>query len=126
MARIAGVDVPNNKRVEVSLQYIFGIGPTISRRICLRTQVEPETMVRDLTEEEVARLRDVIDRDYLVEGDLRREVNDNIKRLTEINCYRGVRHRLRLPVHGQRTHTNARAKRGQRRSVAAAKRATKK
>lgn len=126
MARIAGVDVPNNKRVEVSLQYIFGIGPTISRRICLRTQVEPETKVRDLTEEEVTRLRDVIDRDYLVEGDLRREVNDNIKRLTEINCYRGVRHRLRLPVHGQRTHTNARSKRGQRRSVAAAKRATKK
>ncbi|HLC29885.1 MAG TPA: 30S ribosomal protein S13 [Dehalococcoidia bacterium] len=126
MARISAVDVPNNKRVDVSLRYIYGIGPSNARVICRKTNVPPETKVRDLTEEELGRIREVIDRDYIVEGDLRREVNTNIRRLVEIGCYRGVRHRRGLPVHGQRTRTNARTKRGARRTVAGRRRAVAK
>ena len=118
MARIAGVDVPGKKQVWVSLQYIYGIGPSLSRKILARTGVEPVTKVDNLTEEEVNRLRELIDREYRVEGDLRKEVNLNIKRLIEIGSYRGMRHRHSLPVRGQRTRTNARAKRGPRRTVA--------
>jgi small subunit ribosomal protein S13 len=118
MARIAGVDVPGKKQVWVSLQYIYGIGPSLSRKILARTGVEPATKVDNLTEEEVNRLRELIDREYRVEGDLRKEVNLNIKRLIEIGSYRGMRHRHSLPVRGQRTRTNARAKRGPRRTVA--------
>lgn len=117
MARIAGRDLPRDKRVEVALTYIYGIGPSLSREILARTQVNPDTRVRDLTEAEVSRLREVIDREYRVEGDLRREVAMNIKRLTEIGCYRGIRHRKNLPVRGQRTRTNARTKRGPRKTV---------
>jgi small subunit ribosomal protein S13 len=122
MARIAGVDLPRDKRVEVSLTYIFGIGQTTSREILDRAEVDPNTRVRDLAETEVARLREIIDRNYRVEGDLRREVAMNIKRLQEIGCYRGIRHRKNLPVHGQRTRTNARQKRGARRTVAGKRR----
>lgn len=126
MARIAGVDIPREKRVEISLQYIFGIGETTSKQILTATRVNPDTRVKDLTEEEVARLREFIDRNYKVEGDLRREVDMNIKRLIEIGCYRGIRHRRNLPVHGQRTRTNARTRRGPRKTVAGRKKATKK
>ena len=112
MARIAGVDIPRDKRVEVALTYIYGIGPTTSQKILARTGINPDTRVRMLTEEEVNRLREIIDREYRVEGDLRREVNLNIKRLIEIKCYRGIRHQRGLPVHGQRTRTNARTRRG--------------
>jgi len=126
MARIAGVDVPREKRVEVALTYIYGIGPTSSRQILSKTQINPDTRVRDLTEDEVHRLREIIDRDHKVEGDLRREVALNIKRLTEIGCYRGLRHRRNLPVHGQRTRTNARTKRGPRKTVAGRRKATAK
>jgi small subunit ribosomal protein S13 len=126
VARIAGVDIPRDKRVEISLRYIFGIGPTRARKIIERTQVNPDTRVRDLTEEEVARLREVIEREYRVEGDLRREVQLNIKRLIEIGCYRGIRHRRGLPVHGQRTRTNARTRKGPRRTVAGRKKAAAK
>ena len=126
MARIAGVDIPREKRVEVSLQYIFGIGATTSKQVLEATRVNPDTRVKDLTEDEVARLREFIDRNYKVEGDLRREVDMNIKRLMEINCYRGIRHRRNLPVHGQRTRTNARTRRGPRKTVAGRKKAAKK
>jgi small subunit ribosomal protein S13 len=126
MARIAGVDVPRDKRVEIGLTYIYGIGSTSSKEILQKTQVSADTRVRDLTEDELHRIREVIDRDYQVEGDLRREVALNIKRLTEIGCYRGLRHRRNLPVHGQRTRTNARTKRGPRKTVAGRKRATAK
>ena len=126
MARIAGIDIPRDKRVEVALTYIFGIGPSISKRILLQTRVNPDTRSKDLTEEEIARLREFIDRNYKVEGDLRREVDMNIKRLIEINCYRGLRHRSNLPVRGQRTRTNARTRRGVRKTVAGRKKATKK
>ena len=122
MARIAGVDLPRDKRVEISLTYIYGIGRTSSRQILSAADVDPNTRVRDLAESEVARLREVIDRNYRVEGDLRREVAMNIKRLQEIGCYRGIRHRKNLPVHGQRTRTNARQKRGARRTVAGKRR----
>ena len=118
MARIAGVDIPRDKRVEISLRYIYGIGPTMAQRIVAQAQVTPGTRVRDLTDEEVTRIREVIDRGITVEGDLRREVRQNIQRLIEINCYRGIRHRRGLPVRGQRTRTNARTKRGARRTVA--------
>jgi small subunit ribosomal protein S13 len=118
MARIAGVDIPREKRVDISLRYIFGIGPHVAGQICSKTSIEPSTKVRDLTDDEVTRIREVIDREYIVEGDLRREVRQNIQRLIEINCYRGVRHRRGLPVRGQRTKTNARTKRGARRTVA--------
>jgi small subunit ribosomal protein S13 len=117
MARIAGVDLPRDKRVEVALTYIYGIGRTASRDILSKTDVDPDTRVKDLAEAEVSRLREVIGRDYRVEGDLRREVTMNIKRLQEIGCYRGIRHRRNLPVHGQRTRTNARSKRGARKTV---------
>jgi small subunit ribosomal protein S13 len=122
MARIAGVDLPRDKRVEVSLTYIYGIGRTTSRQILEQAAVSPDTRVRDLAEAEVARLREVIDRNYHVEGDLRREVAMNIKRLQEIGCYRGIRHRKNLPVRGQRTRTNARQKRGSRKTVAGKRR----
>ncbi|HCF99860.1 MAG TPA: 30S ribosomal protein S13 [Chloroflexi bacterium] len=126
MARIAGVDVPRDKRVEIALTYIFGIGPSVAKQILAKTRVNPDTRVQQLTEDEVMRLREVIDRDYRVEGDLRRQVALNIKRLTEIGCYRGLRHRRNLPVHGQRTRTNARTKRGARKTVAGRRKAAAK
>lgn len=112
MARIAGVDLPREKRVEVGLTYIYGIGPTTSRNILKEANVDPNTRVKDLTEREITKLRDIIDKHHKVEGDLRREVALNIKRLTEIGSYRGVRHRKGLPVNGQRTRTNARTRKG--------------
>ena len=126
MARLSGVDIPNEKRVEIGLTYIYGIGLTRSREILSQTSVSPDTRCRDLTEAEVASLREVIDRGYLVEGDLRREVAMNIKRLIDIGSYRGLRHRRNLPVRGQRTKTNARTRRGRPRTVAGRKRAAKK
>ncbi|GHO53674.1 MULTISPECIES: 30S ribosomal protein S13 [Ktedonobacter] len=126
MARIAGVDIPREKRVEISLCYIYGIGLTTSQKILEKTRINPDTRVKDLTEEEVNRLREVIDREHKVEGDLRREVQTNIKRLIDIGCYRGLRHRRNLPVHGQRTRTNARTRRGPKRTVAGKKKAGKK
>lgn len=122
MARIAGVDLPKGKRIEIGLCYIYGIGPTVSTRILNQTGVDPDIKVKDLSEEEASRIREVIDREYRVEGELRREVNLNIKRLIEIGSYRGIRHRRGLPVHGQRTKTNARAKRGARKTVAGRRR----
>jgi len=118
MARIAGVDIPKGKRVSISLQYIYGVGPTLSRRVLSSSGVDPDVKVKDLSEQEVNRIREVIDKEYTVEGGLRREVNLNIKRLVEIGSYRGMRHRRGLPVHGQRTRTNARTKRGLRKTVA--------
>lgn len=126
MARIAGVDIPREKRVEISLRYIYGVGPTTARKICEQARVNPDTRVKNLTEDEVARLRELVDREHRVEGDLRREINLNIKRLIEIGCYRGLRHRRGLPVHGQRTRTNARTKRGPRRTVAGRRKASAK
>ena len=126
MARIAGVDIPRDKRVEISLRYIYGIGPTLATKVLSQTQIEPGTRVKDLTEEEVNRLREIIERDYRVEGDLRREVQMNIKRLIEIGCYRGLRHRRGLPVHGQRTRTNARTRKGPRKTVAGRRKAAAK
>ena len=122
MARIAGIDLPRDKRVEISLTYIYGIGRSTSRQILTTAQVDPNVRVRDLAEVEVARLREVIDRNYRVEGDLRREIAMNIKRLQEIGCYRGIRHRKNLPVRGQRTRTNARQNRGARKTVAGKRR----
>jgi len=118
MARIAGVDIPKNKQVWVSLQYIYGIGPTLSRKILAQAEVDPATKVSDLAEEEVNRLREIIDKGHNVEGELRKETDLNIKRLIEIGSYRGSRHRHGLPARGQRTRTNARAKRGTRKTVA--------
>lgn len=118
MARIAGVDLPRDKRVEIALTYIFGIGSTTSKKILSETGISPNTRVRDLTEDEVSKLRESIDKTVKVEGDLRREISLNIKRLTEIGCYRGIRHRRGLPVRGQRTKTNARTRKGPRRTVA--------
>ena len=126
MARIAGVDLPRDKRVDIGLRYIYGIGPTRAAQIVRQTQVNPETRVRDLSEEEVARMREFIDRTYKVEGDLRREVAQDIKRKIEIGSYQGIRHRRGLPVRGQRTHTNARTRKGPRKTVAGKKKATKK
>jgi small subunit ribosomal protein S13 len=125
MARISGVDLPREKRVEVGLTYIYGIGPTTARHLLARTGVNPDTRIRDLTDDEVARLRDIIDRELRVEGDLRREVSLNIKRLMDIGCYRGIRHRRNMPVRGQRTRTNARTRRGPRRAMNLNKRARK-
>jgi small subunit ribosomal protein S13 len=122
MARIAGVDLPRDKRVEISLTYIYGIGRSTSREILQQAEINPDTRVRDLAEVEVAKLREIIDRNMRVEGDLRREVAMNIKRLQEIGCYRGIRHRKNLPVRGQRTRTNARQKRGARKTVAGKRR----
>lgn len=121
MARIQGVDLPREKRVEIGLTYIYGIGLTTSQVILRETGIDPSTRVRDLTEEEIVSLRDYIDRNLKVEGDLRREVSQNIKRLMEIGCYRGLRHRKGLPVRGQRTHTNARTRKGPRRQIGAKK-----
>lgn len=118
MARIAGVDLPRDKRVEIALTYIFGIGKTTSQKIIKEAGINPDTRVRELTEDEVGKLRETIDKLVKVEGDLRREISLNIKRLTEIGCYRGVRHRRGLPVRGQRTKTNARTRKGPRRTVA--------
>jgi small subunit ribosomal protein S13 len=118
MARIEGVDLPRNKRIEVGLTYIFGIGPTRARAILASTNVSADTRVKDLSEAEVNALRDVIGRTYKVEGDLRREVQMNIKRLVEIGCYRGLRHRRNLPAHGQRTRTNSRTRKGPKKTVA--------
>lgn len=118
MARIAGVDLPKEKRVEVGLTYIFGIGLSSSRKILAETGINPDTRIRDLTDEEVGKIRDAIDRDYQVEGDLRREKALDIKRLMEIGCYRGVRHRKSLPVRGQRTKTNARTRKGPAKTIA--------
>ena len=118
MARISGVDLPREKRIEIGLTYIYGIGRTSSNRILAQANVNPDTRVRDLTEDEVARIRDVIDSTMMVEGDLRREVAMNIKRLQEIGCYRGIRHRKSLPVRGQKTKTNARTRKGPKRTVA--------
>jgi small subunit ribosomal protein S13 len=126
MARIAGVDIPREKRVDVSLRYIFGIGPKSAQTICEKTGITASTKVRDLTDDEVSRIRELVDREFVVEGDLRREVRQNIQRLIEINCYRGIRHRRGLPVHGQRTKTNARTKRGARRTVAGKRKAAAK
>jgi len=118
MARIAGVDLPRDKRVEIALTYIFGIGTTTAQKIVAMTGIDRQTRVRDLTEDEVSKIREAIDKNVKVEGDLRREISLNIKRLVEIGCYRGVRHRRGLPVRGQRTKTNARTRKGPRRTVA--------
>ena len=118
MARIEGVDLPRNKRVEIALSYLFGIGPTRARTILASTKVNPDIRVKDLTESDLSLLRDYISRNYKVEGDLRREVQMNIKRLIEIGCYRGLRHRRNLPVRGQRTRTNARTRKGPKKTVA--------
>ncbi|MBQ3078150.1 MAG: 30S ribosomal protein S13 [Clostridia bacterium] len=118
MARIAGVDLPRDKRVEVGLTYIYGIGQTSANKILAATGINPDTRVKDLTEDEVSKLRDCIDSGYLVEGDLRRDNALNIKRLTEIGCYRGIRHRKGLPVRGQRTKTNARTRKGPKKTIA--------
>ena len=117
MARIAGVNIPTNKRVEVALTYIHGIGDTFARQICEKVSIPAERRVSQLTESEISQIREVIDRDYVVEGDLRREVAMNIKRLMEVGSYRGLRHRRNLPVRGQRTHTNARTRKGPRRAM---------
>lgn len=126
MARIAGVDVPRDKRVEISLRYIFGVGPTLARRILTIANIDPNIRVRELSDGQVGRLREIIDREAKVEGELRREIALNIKRLTEIGTYRGLRHRRGLPVRGQRTRTNARTRRGPRRTVGVKRKATAK
>ena len=118
MARIAGIDLPREKRVEIALTYIYGIGRTSANKILAETGINPDTRVKDLTEAEEAKLREVIDQDYVVEGDLRRQVALDIKRLTEIGCYRGTRHRRGLPVRGQRSKTNARTRKGPKRTIA--------
>ena len=118
MARIAGVDIPNQKRVEIALTYIYGIGRKSANNILAKTGINPDTRAKDLTEEEVAKLRDEIENSYHVEGDLRRDVAMNIKRMVEINCYRGIRHRKGLPVRGQRTKTNARTRKGPAKTIA--------
>ena len=118
MARIAGVDLPKDKRIEIGLTYVFGIGRTSAKRIVEETGINPDTRVRDLTDEEEARIREVIDKEFIVEGDLRRQVALNIKNLTEIGCYRGQRHRRGLPVRGQRSKTNARTRKGPKRTIA--------
>jgi small subunit ribosomal protein S13 len=117
LARIAGVDLPRDKRVEISLTYIFGIGRSTSRKILEQAGINPDTRVKDLTEEEVVKLREIIDKNYQVEGDLRREVSMNIKRLMDIGCYRGIRHRRGLPVRGQNTKNNARTRKGPKRTA---------
>ncbi len=125
MARIAGVDLPRDKRIEYALPYIYGIGLSSAKRIVAQAGISPETRVRDLTEAETSRLREILERDYRVEGDLRREVSLNIRRLVEIGCYRGLRHRRGLPVRGQRTKTNARIRKGPKRTIAGKKKAKK-
>jgi small subunit ribosomal protein S13 len=125
VARIAGVDIPREKRLEISLTYIYGIGRTQAQRVCDATETNPDTRVRDLTDEEVAKLRTWIDANLKVEGDLRRDVAQDIKRKMEIGCYQGIRHRKGLPVHGQRTHTNARTRKGPKKTVAGKKKVRK-
>ena len=125
MARISGVDIPREKRVEVSLTYIYGIGRSTAQQICFSAEIHPDTRVRNLTDDEVARLRGYIDANVRVEGDLRREVSQDIKRKMEIGCYQGLRHRRGLPVRGQRTHTNARTRKGPKRTVAGKKKVKK-
>ena len=124
MARIAGVNIPTQKRVEIGLTYIFGIGRTKAREICTKVGIPTERRVHQLTDDEVLRIRELVDRDYHVEGDLRREVAMNIKRLMDLGCYRGLRHRKGLPVRGQRTHTNARTRKGKARPIAGKKKAS--
>jgi small subunit ribosomal protein S13 len=126
MARIAGVDIPREKRVEIALTYVFGIGRTTSQQILAAVQIDPNTRVRDLTEEEVNRVRVYVDQNLRVEGDLRRDVSNDIKRKIEIGCYQGIRHRKGLPVRGQRTHTNARTRKGPKKTVANKKKAVRK
>ena len=121
MARISGVNIPGNKRIEVALTYIFGVGVTRAKKICNQAALEPNRRVNDLTEAELTKIRDIIDRDLMVEGDLRRETSMNLKRLMDLGCYRGLRHRRGLPVRGQRTHTNARTRKGKGRAVAGKK-----
>ena len=125
MARIAGVDIPREKRVEISLRYIFGVGPTTANQVCTSTGIDPSTRVRDLTDEEVIRLRNWIDSNLKVEGDLRRDIAQDIKRKMEIGSYQGIRHRRGLPVRGQRTHTNARTRKGPKKTVAGKKKVRK-
>ncbi len=125
MARISGVDIPREKRLEISLTYIFGVGRTTAQQVCAATGIDPDTRVRELTDEEVARLRGYIDANLKVEGDLRRDVSQDIKRKMEIGCYQGIRHRRGLPVHGQRTHTNARTRKGPKKTVAGKKKVRK-
>ncbi|MGC1512553.1 MAG: 30S ribosomal protein S13 [Acidimicrobiales bacterium] len=125
MARISGVDIPREKRLEISLTYIFGIGPTRAANICTAVDVDRNTRVRDLTDDEVNKIRAYVDEHYQVEGDLRREVSQDIKRKMEIGCYQGLRHRKGLPVHGQRTHTNARTRKGPKKTVAGKKKVRK-
>ena len=125
MARIAGVDIPRDKRVEVSLTYIYGVGRSTANRILKRAEINPDTRVKDLTEQEISRIREVLEGNYIVEGDLRRELSMNIKRLMDIGTYRGLRHRRGLPVRGQRTRTNSRTRKGPRRTVGAKKKAKK-
>jgi small subunit ribosomal protein S13 len=125
VARISGVDIPREKRLEISLTYIFGIGRTTAQQICVSTETSPDTRVRDLTDEEVTRLRNYIDTNLTVEGDLRRDISQDIKRKMEIGCYQGIRHRKGLPVHGQRTHTNARTRKGPKKTVAGKKKVRK-
>ncbi|MDQ3354224.1 MAG: 30S ribosomal protein S13 [Actinomycetota bacterium] len=125
MARISGVDIPREKRLEVSLTYIFGVGPSRAREVCTAVGVDPDTRVRDLTDDEVAQIRGWVDQNLRVEGDLRREVSTDIKRKMEIGCYQGLRHRRGLPVHGQRTHTNARTRKGPKKTVAGKKKVRK-
>ena len=126
MARIAGVDIPREKRVEIALTYVFGIGRTTSQQVLAAVQIDPNTRVRDLTEEEVNRVRVYVDQNLRVEGDLRRDVSNDIKRKIEIGCYQGIRHRKGLPVRGQRTHTNARTRKGPKKTVANKKKAVRK
>ena len=123
MARIAGIDLPRNKRLDIALTYIFGVGRTTATQICAKAEVEGETKVDVLSDGEVVRIREIIERDYKVEGDLRREVSQNVKMLMDIGCYRGLRHRRGLPVRGQRTHTNARTRKGPKKTVAGKKKA---
>jgi len=126
MARIAGVDIPREKHVQISLTYIFGVGRTTARRVCQRTQVAPTKKVSELTDDEVNRIREIVERELTVEGDLRRQVRQNVQRLIDIGCYRGMRHRRNLPVRGQRTRTNARTRRGPRKTVGVKKKAAAK
>ena len=125
MARISGVDVPDNKKAPYALRYIYGIGATRAKEIVDKANIDPEHRISDLSDTELSRIREIVDRDYLVEGDLRRVVRGNIQRLIDINCYRGQRHRRNLPMHGQRTRTNARTRRGAKKTVAGRRRAVK-
>ena len=126
MARIAGVDIPDNKKLPFALRYVYGVGGIRAREIVRKSQIDPERRVRELSESEITRVREIIERDYLVEGDLRREVRQSIQRLIDINSYRGQRHRRNLPLRGQRTRTNARTRRGARKTVAGRRRAVRK